>query len=88
MLKSITGSRVGFLDVSRAYDKACEYGESCLEKWKEVYERESRGRKDLHVVLLGRPYTIFSRFMNKGIPDIFASLGIRVFFQDMLSCSG
>jgi len=25
--------------------------------------------------------------MNKGIPDIFASLGIRVFFQDMLSCS-
>jgi predicted CoA-substrate-specific enzyme activase len=88
MLKSITGSRVGFLDVSRAYDKACEYGESCLEKWKEVYERESRGRKDLHVVLLGRPYTIFSRFMNKGIPDIFASLGIRVFFQDMLSCQG
>jgi predicted CoA-substrate-specific enzyme activase len=87
MLKSITGSRIGFLDVSRAYDKACEYGESCLVKWKEVYERESRGRKDMYVVLLGRPYTILSRFMNKGIPDIFASLGIRVFFQDMLSCS-
>jgi hypothetical protein len=56
-------------------------------EWKKVYERESRGRKDLHVVLLGRPYTVLSRFMNKGIPDIFASLGIRVFFQDMLSCS-
>ena len=40
------------------------------------------------MVLLGRPYTVFSRFMNKGIPDIFASLGIRAFFQDMLSCSG
>ena len=25
--------------------------------------------------------------MNKGIPDIFASLGIRVFFQDMLAYS-
>jgi hypothetical protein len=56
-------------------------------KWKQVYEKESRGRKDLYVVLLGRPYTILSRFMNKGILDIFASLGVRVFFQDMLSCS-
>jgi predicted CoA-substrate-specific enzyme activase len=88
MLKSIPGSRVGFLDVSKAYDKACEQEASCVEKWKELYERESRSRKDLHVVLLGRPYTILSRFMNKGIPDIFASLGIRVYFQDMLSCSG
>ncbi len=87
MLKPITGSQIGFRDVSRAYDRACEYGESCLVKWKEVYEGESRGRKDMYVVLLGRPYTILSRFMNKGIPDIFASLGIRVFFQDMLSCS-
>jgi predicted CoA-substrate-specific enzyme activase len=86
MLKSITGSRIGFLDVSRAYNRACEYKASCLDQWKEVYERESRERKDLCVVLLGRPYTILSRFMNKGIPDIFASLGIRVFFQDMLSC--
>jgi len=88
MLKSIAGSRIGFLDVSRAYDRACEYKTSCLEQWKEVYQKESRGRKDhLCVVLLGRPYTILSRCMNKGIPDIFASLGIRVFYQDMLSGS-
>jgi predicted CoA-substrate-specific enzyme activase len=88
MLKSITGSRIGFLDVSRAYDNACEFKSSCVVKWKALYQRESQGRKDLHVVLLGRPYTVLSRFMNKGIPDIFASLGIRAFFQDMLSCSG
>jgi predicted CoA-substrate-specific enzyme activase len=87
MLKSITDSRIGFLDVSRAYDNACEYRQSCLVRWKKIYERESRERKDICVVLLGRPYTILSRSMNKGIPDIFASLGIRVFFQDMLSCS-
>ncbi|MBW1783406.1 MAG: CoA activase [Deltaproteobacteria bacterium] len=87
MLKSITDSRIGFLDVSRAYDKACEYRESCLVKWKGIYERELRERKGLCVVLLGRPYTTLSRHMNKGIPDIFASLGIRVFFQDMLTCS-
>jgi predicted CoA-substrate-specific enzyme activase len=87
MLKPITGGRIHFLDVSRAYDRACEYKASCLEQWKGVYARESRQRKDLCVVLLGRPYTIFPRFMNKGIPDMFASLGIRVFFQDMVPCS-
>ncbi|MEW6668794.1 MAG: acyl-CoA dehydratase activase [Thermodesulfobacteriota bacterium] len=86
MLKSITGSRIGFLDVARAYDAACESRGSSLVKWKELYERESPGPKGMCVVLLGRPYTVLSRFMNKGIPDIFASLGVRVFFQDMLSC--
>lgn len=85
MLKSITGSRIGFLDVSRAYAKACEYKQSCLVKWREIYQRESREQKDMHVVLLGRPYTTLSRYMNKGIPDIFASLGVRVYYHDMLS---
>jgi len=87
VLKPITNGRIGFLDVSRAYDRACEYKASCLDQLKGVYEREAREGRDLCVVLLGRPYTILSRFMNKGIPDMFASLGIRVFFQDMLSGS-
>jgi len=87
MLKSITGSRIGFLDVSRAYDRACEYKDYCLGQWKEIYQKELGERRDLSVVLLGRPYTILSRSMNKGIPDMFASLGIRVFFQDMLPSS-
>jgi predicted CoA-substrate-specific enzyme activase len=87
MLKSITKSHVGFLDVSKAYDTACEYRQSCLLKLKEIYQKESKDQKDIHIVLLGRPYTTLSRYMNKGIPDIFASLGIRVFFQDMLTYS-
>jgi predicted CoA-substrate-specific enzyme activase len=87
MLKSITGGRIGFRDISSAYDRACEYTAACLKQWKELYEKELQKRKDLCVVLLGRPYTILSRFMNKGIPDMFASLGIRVFFQDMLACA-
>jgi len=86
-LKPVTNGRIGFLDVSRAYDRACEYKTSCIERWKGIYDRESRKRKDLCVVLLGRPYTVLSKYMNKGIPDMFASLGIRVFFQDMLSGS-
>ncbi|MBN2061621.1 MAG: CoA activase, partial [Deltaproteobacteria bacterium] len=88
MLKSITASRYSFMDVSRAYDKACQYRESCLMKWKEIYESESRKGKEICVVLLGRPYTVLSGFMNRGIPDIFSSLGIPTFYQDMVSCSG
>ena len=85
MLKSITKRPVGFIEVSRAYDRASEYKKECLVRWKEVYEKETRKTNKLRVMLLGRPYTVLSRFMNKGIPGIFASLGIRVFFQDMLS---
>jgi predicted nucleotide-binding protein (sugar kinase/HSP70/actin superfamily) len=38
----------------------------------------------LQVLLLGRPYVVLDPAMNKGIPDIFASLGVRVLYQDML----
>ena len=87
MLKTITKLPIGFLDVSKAYDTAREYKQSCLLQLKEIYRKELREKKDIHVVLLGRPYTALSGVMNKGIPDIFASLGIRVYFQDMLSYS-
>ena len=87
MLKTITKSPIGFLEVSKAFETAREYRQSCLLKLKEIYRKELQEHADMHVVLLGRPYTTLSRTMNKGIPDIFASLGIRVYFQDMLSYS-
>ena len=37
------------------------------------------------MVLLGRPYIVLSKTLNKGIPDIFNSLGIKSFYQDMIS---
>lgn len=85
MLKSVSALGISFFDVSAAYDTALEFRDSCLQTLKNTYKRESRKTSDLHVVLLGRPYTILSRSMNKGIPDIFASLGVKAFFQDMLS---
>ena len=45
----------------------------------------TRKTDDLHVVLLGRPYTVLTAAMHKGIPNILAALGIKTFFQDMLS---
>ncbi len=85
MLKSISKHHIRFFDVSAAYDTALEFTNSCSIKLKEVYNKKSKETNDIHVVFLGRPYTIFDEFMNKGIPNIFASLGIRTFFQDMLS---
>jgi predicted CoA-substrate-specific enzyme activase len=85
MLKPITRGEIGILDVVRAWEAAAAHQRSGLEKLKQAYRREAGGPGRLKVVLLGRPYTALSRRMNKGIPDILASFGVKVFFQDMLS---
>ncbi|MFO7850121.1 MAG: acyl-CoA dehydratase activase [Spirochaetia bacterium] len=39
---------------------------------------------DIHVVLVGRPYTVLSPSMNNRIPEIFGTMGVKTYFQDML----
>ena len=51
----------------------------------EVFKKEFQPDKEISVVLLGRPYIVLSKTLNKGIPDIFNSLGIKSFYQDMIS---
>ena len=86
MLKSISKKPIGFLEMAAAYDSALEFKKSTQLKLKKIYQRRlAETGKDIHVVLLGRPYTVLCPHMNKGIPDIFASLGIKAFYQDMLS---
>ena len=87
MLKAISKNRISFLEVSAAYDRAREFMDACLSDWKKTYKKHTHQSADLHVILLGRPYTVLSGAMNKGIPNLFASLGIKTFFQDMLSYS-
>lgn len=84
MLRSIGIDRIGMSDVYRAYHRACEFKAAALERLKKRYLQATAGSRDVHVILLGRPYTILSRRMNKGIPDIFGALGVQAFFQDML----
>jgi predicted CoA-substrate-specific enzyme activase len=74
-----------FFEVSAAYDAARRFKEEGLAELREAYRRGSAGTEDLHVVLLGRPYTVLSEWMNKRIPQMIASMGIRVFYQDMLT---
>jgi predicted CoA-substrate-specific enzyme activase len=85
MLKSISGQRISYFDVSSAYDQARSFMDNCLSRWQYLYRRHTRKTDDLHVVLLGRPYTVLTAAMHKGIPNILAALGIKTFFQDMLS---
>ncbi len=87
MLKSISRHRISFLDVSSSYDKAMAWKKASLSKLRKTYRQESATGDDVQVVFLGRPYSILCQDMNKGIPGIFASMGVKVFFQDMLPWS-
>jgi len=85
MLKSITTDTVSFAAVSAAYNQALAFKQNAGMILREQFKKAVRKMEDIYVVLLGRPYTVLDPSMNKRIPDIFASLGIRTFFQDMLS---
>jgi predicted nucleotide-binding protein (sugar kinase/HSP70/actin superfamily) len=85
MLKSISNRRIRFKEVSDAYDQAIQFKNAGLQRLRNMYRNHTQNVRDIHVVFLGRPYTILDRSMNKGIPEIFASMGIKTFFQDMLT---
>lgn len=84
MLKKITGNRVSFLEVSQAYDSALACRDTFRQALKDLCRHEMNHARGVQVMLLGRPYTALSPAMNKGIIDLFASRGIKVYFQDMI----
>ncbi|TFH64966.1 MAG: CoA activase, partial [Gemmatimonadales bacterium] len=84
-LRPVIPGGVSPFTVYSAFDEAMRGGEEALSRVRDVYRREVEKREGLHVVLLGRPYTVLSEWMNKGIPQTFASMGVPVFYQDMLS---
>ncbi|MFW6372136.1 MAG: acyl-CoA dehydratase activase [Thermodesulfobacteriota bacterium] len=86
MFKKLSKDGIPFLEVSRAFDKAKAFKKTGLQRLKAVYQQEMKqsGEADIHVIFLGRPYTLLSRSMNKRIPDIFAGLGVKTFYQDMV----
>jgi len=85
MLRDICRHRISYFDISSAYDRAAEFMKACRARWRAIYQKHSGGNGHLHVVLLGRPYNVLDAAMHKGIPNMLAALGIRTFFQDMLT---
>jgi len=82
ILKSILNT--GYWEIYNAYEAALSfYSEGC-NNLLNVYQREKPAKEDISVALLGRPYAIMQNSMNKGIPDIFSTLNIKTFYQDML----
>jgi len=84
MFRSIGFNNIGFIDISLAYEKARKYVHSLREEWSNLYKNGIKGVDDIHIMLLGRPYTILSPAMNNAIPEIIEKMGIMTFFMDML----
>ena len=83
-LKSMNDAAISFAGVSAAYDRAQTFKRQGLATLKTRCQATIAQNDGIYVVLLGRPYTVLSPAMNKGIPDILAALGVKAFYQDML----
>lgn len=85
-LKSILDT--SYWEIYNAYEAALSFYNEGRNNLLNVYQREKPTTDAISVALLGRPYTILQRSMNKGIPDIFSALDIKTFYQDMLPVDG
>lgn len=79
------GIHVGEDEVEQALEHAIEASSRAGARLRDRFREEMAGAREPSVVLVGRPYTILSPEMNKGIPGIFGTLGVKVFSQDMVS---
>jgi predicted CoA-substrate-specific enzyme activase len=84
MLRGIGLKEIGFLQVTVAYEKAKKHILELEKQWRRIYLEETRGIQDIHIMLMGRPYTVLSTAMNNHIPEIIEKFGVRTFYSDML----
>lgn len=83
-LKPAIGDDLSFSEVSAAYTEAHARHRTGQQKLKNLFQQKTADNDDLSVMLIGRPYTILSPSLNKGIPDIFDRLRVKAFFMDMI----
>ncbi|MFO7751360.1 MAG: acyl-CoA dehydratase activase [Desulfobacteraceae bacterium] len=86
-LNGNAGEKISFFEISSAYDRAWEWKRQYDSRLKEIMKQEQKTSRDIDVVLLGRPYTLLSPTLNSRIPDIFSSLNVKTYFQDMVDIS-
>ena len=78
------GKKISRAEVRKAWDIATESDRKKRKKLLGLFNNNFNPKKDMSIVLLGRPYMILSEKMNNNIPGIFGGLGIKSFYQDML----
>ena len=88
MLKFIGLNDLEFLELGRVYKKAKDHVRSVRRQWQDLYQKETEDMDDIHVMLLGRPYTVLSPVMNSHIPETIEKLGVKPFFMDMMKDNG
>jgi predicted CoA-substrate-specific enzyme activase len=84
-LKPLSNHLFSNTELNEAFDDALHFYTMKKNSLKSVFSHNFNESDDISVVLLGRPYLVLSPHMNKGIPDIFGGMGIKTFFQDMIS---
>lgn len=78
------GIQMSVRRVAAAFDRALEKEAAANEALRRRFREEVAGARQPAVVLLGRPYTLLSEELEKGISSIFASLGTKVFYPEMV----
>lgn len=83
-LKPVLGGKISYLAVLTAFSEAVTYYSEKKASLSRIFREQFIPDGNISVVLLGRPYLVMSEVLNKGIPGIFNSLGIKAFCQDMI----
>ncbi len=83
-LHSVLGEEVRLNEVKKAWADATQMVERQRIKLRELYINRIKAVQGIKVVLLGRPYLVLSKSLNKGIPELFGSMGVQTFYQDMV----
>lgn len=81
------GANLSFFDISSAWDRALSAQKNMENAFTGLWTSQGSDSR-ANVLLLGRPYTVLSSAMNNNIPGIFANLGIKTFFNDMIDLEG
>ncbi len=88
MFQAIDEKTVRFRELAAADDDARRFwNRQCIELKKQWAGHLTPQPKDIRIVFLGRPYTIFSPALNCKIPELFGRQGIDCCYQDMLDVS-
>lgn len=83
-LKPVMKTGITWFTILNAFNEALSYYSAQKKLLAGEFKRQFQSENDISVVLLGRPYIVLSKVLNKGIPDIFNTLGIKTFYQDMI----
>jgi len=85
-IKKIPNHKHNIFDVYTAYESALKWKHEARHTLKNAWiEHVKKNGNNLKVVLLGRPYTLFSDSLNCGIPGLFHKYGIDCAYQDLIS---